>query len=238
MIGTLAEFAAYLADAQARRAEYIHCELSPALSARMNDAALTEALIIGLPMAQGVKHRILRSRGKGAVLTAKIRYRDGVRLLAGNSLNEEESAALETARSIAAHFHPLDEEARFRGVYDWVCRNVQYVHTAPGQKGYEQLVGAMGVLQARQANCQGFADVLYLLCGLCGVSCEYRIGRGEKRLHVWNAVCMNGVWQEADASKGARAQLPPSSRERADTSLEREASPLTRWCGISPGGRA
>lgn len=204
MIVTLAELSALLADAQARRAEAIRCEFSPALSAQVNDAALAEALICGLPAAQGIKHRILRSRGRSTVLTAKLRYRDGVRMLSGVSLNAEESAALATARSITADFLPLDEEERFQRVYSWICRNVRYIHTAPGQKGYERLVGATGVLTDRQANCQGFADVLYLLCGLCGIECEYRIGRGEKRLHVWNAVCLNGEWLEVDASKGAR----------------------------------
>ena len=204
MIGTLAEFSACLADAQTRRADTIRSELSPALSARMNDAALTEALICGLPMAQGVQHRILRSRGRGTVLTAKLRWRDGVRMLSGTPLNAEESAALEMARSIAADFLPLNEEARFQQIYGWVCRNVRYVHTAPGQKGYERLVSAVGALLDGQANCQGFADVLYLLCGLCGIACEYRCGRGERQLHVWNAVRVNGEWQEADASKGAR----------------------------------
>ena len=204
MIGTLAEVSAYLADAQARQADTIRCELSPALSARMNDAALTEALICGLPMAQGVQHRILRSRGRGTVLTAKLCWRDGVRMLSGMPLNAEESTTLEMARSIAAGFLPLDEEARFQRVYDWVCRNVRYVHTAPGQKGYEQLVSAKGALLNGHANCQGFADVLYLLCRLCGIECEYRIGKGEKRLHMWNAVQINGTWQEVDVSKGAR----------------------------------
>ena len=204
MIGTLAEFSACLADAQARRVEAIRCEFSPSLSARMNDAALTEALICGLPMAQGVQHRILRSRGRGTVLTAKLRWRDGVRMLSGMPLNAEESAVLEMTRSIAVGFLPLEEEARFHQVYNWVCRNVRYVHTTPGQKGYERLVSAVGAMLDGQANCQGFADVLYLLCGLCGIACEYRCGRGERQLHVWNAVRVNGEWQEVDASKGAR----------------------------------
>ena len=205
VIASMAEFSAILADAQARRAYEVRCEFTPELSARVNDAALVEALVIGLPMAQGVQHRIVRSRGRGAVLTAKVRYRDAVRLLAGDALSADESAALETARGIVADILRLDVEERFQGVYDWLCRNVHYVHTAPGQKGYERLVGAAGVLQDGQANCQGFADALYLLCGLCGIDCEYRIGQGERRLHVWNAVCVNGVWREVDASKGARS---------------------------------
>lgn len=204
MIASMAEFSAYLTDCQARRAAEVRCEFTQALSARVNDAALVEALITGLPMAQGVQHRILRSRGRGAVLTAKMRYRDAVRMLAGDARTAEEIAALQAAREIAAEFMQLAEAERFERLYAWVCGNIRYVHTAPGQKGYERLVGAVGALQDGQANCQGFADVMYLLCGLCGIACEYRIGRGEKRLHVWNVVCIAGEWREADASRGAR----------------------------------
>lgn len=205
LITSMKELAEYLADAQRSRADSISCELTPALSARVNDAALVEALVLGLPMAQGVQHRILRSRGRGAVLTAKVRCRDGIRMLDGVSLTKAESAGLEIARAVADEALRLDgEEARFSHVYDWVCRNISYAHTAPGQKGYERLVGAASVLTDRQANCQGFADTLYLLCGLCGIACQYRCGRGERRLHVWNVVRVDGEWREVDASKGAR----------------------------------
>ena len=146
MIATMAEFSAILADIQARRAAEVRCMFTPHLSAKVNDAALVEALVTGLPMAQGVQHHIIRSRGRGAVLTAKVRYRDAVRMLGGDALTKEEAAALEMARGIAADFLSLNEEARFNSVYDWVCRNVRYVHTAPGRKGYEGLVGVSGVV--------------------------------------------------------------------------------------------
>ena len=204
MITTMAELSAYLAEVQANRGADVSCELTPALSAKITDGTLVEALLLGLPMAQGVKHRILRSRGRGVILTAKVQYRDGVRMLSGSVLTQEESSALDMARGIVNDALALDEETCFQQVYAWVCRNIRYVHTAPGRKGYERLVGASGVLADRQANCQGFADVLYLLCGLCGIPCEYRVGRGERRLHVWNAVCIGGIWRDADASKGAR----------------------------------
>ena len=204
MIASMAEFSAYLMEVQVRRANEVRCEFTQALSARVNDTALLEMLITGLPMAQGVQHRIVRSRGRGAILMAKVRYREGVRMLAGDALTQEEAAVLAMAQGIVADWLPLSEEERFRCAYEWVCRNIRYVHTAPGQRGYERLVGAMGALQDRQANCQGFADVLYLLCGLCDIACEYRCGRGEKRLHAWNAVRLNGEWREVDASRGAR----------------------------------
>lgn len=211
MIASMEELTAELAAVQRARATEFKCELTLDLSARMNDAALVAALVTGLPMAQGIQHRILRSRGRGAVLAAKVNYREGVRMLdnwhSGSVpvLTVAEIDALADACDIAVDTIRLDgEEVRFRHVYDWVCRNIRYVNTAPGQKGYERLVGAACVMKDRQANCQGFADVLYLLCGICGIECEYRCGRGERRLHVWNAVRVNGAWHEADASKRAR----------------------------------
>lgn len=203
----------YLRQAQMSRYTAVRCELTPELSARVTDAGLVEALIMGLPMAQGVQHRIVRSRGRGALLTAKIRYREGVRMLDrwrnGRKLvlTDDEFFGLAKACDIAMDAICLERaELRFERVYSWICQNIRYVHTAPGQKGYERLVGAASVIRDRQANCQGFADLLYLLCGICGIDCEIRCGRGEKRLHVWNAVCLNGTWLDVDASKGAREQ--------------------------------
>lgn len=212
MIGNDEGLTSYLAECQATRRTEISCELSLAYSARISDAALTEALVAGLPMAQGIRRRIVRSRGRGVVLTAKVRYRDGVRLLAHESfgtggLAAEDAAALERAKSIAAQARAAGTAKEcLTALYDWVCRNIRYVHTAPGQKGYERLVSAVGALHDGQANCQGFADVLYLLCGLCGIECQYKCGRGERRLHLWNVVHINGEWRELDASRGARSR--------------------------------
>ena len=198
-------FVEYLHSVENNREQTLKCTFTPELSARISDAAFVETLIIGLPMVQCVQHRIVRSRGRGAVLTAKLRYRDGVRLLEGKMQTAEETAAMDAARAaVWQAAHQNCEENRFRCLYDWLCSHVCYVHTAPGQKGYERLVSAAGALTEGQANCQGFADALYLLCGLCGIACEYRCGRGEKRLHLWNAVRLNGQWREVDASKGAR----------------------------------
>lgn len=212
IIADMGRMAEWLEAAQRRRERDVRCELTTDLSARVTDADLAEALILGLPMAQGIQHRILRSRGRGAILTAKVRYREGVRMLDhwchGRTpvLTDEEFFGLADACDIALEaIRSGDEEIRFRQVYGWICQNIRYVNTAPGKKGYERLVGAACVLKGRQANCQGFADLLYLLCGLCGIACEYRCGYGERRLHVWNAVCLNGEWREADASKGARS---------------------------------
>lgn len=222
MLTDLNALTAYLSTCQENRVLHVKCELTPAFSARTSDAALAEALVTGLPMVQGIQYRIRRSRGAGAIVTAKLRYRDGVRMLGSwksgeGMLSAEEASALDTARRIAGKAAGIESaEARFRHVYQWVCGNIRYTHTAPGKQGYERLIGAAAVLHDKTANCQGFADVLYLLCGLCGIECQYRCGRGERRLHVWNAVRLDGNWLEVDASRGARAQDP--SMEEFDNS--------------------
>ncbi len=210
MIADMSEFANCLNQIQETRQPHFTCAFTPELSARLNDAALRRALLTGLPAAQGVECRICRSRGRGLLLTGKVRYREGLRMLAAARgepipLTADESAALRAAQSVAAEALRLDgEEARFRHVREWLCRNARYVHTAPGAKGYERLVGASGAILRGEANCQGFADALYLLCGLCGMEAVYRCGPGEKRLHVWNEVRIDGKWRIADASRAAR----------------------------------
>lgn len=200
-----------LEQLQKNRERALRCELSAALSAQVNDAALASALTIGLPMAQGVRYRILRSRGRGIILTASIAYRQGVRMLehwqtGGKSpLNDAEQAGLAAAGEIAAAAVLIKrEEEKFSYLCDWICEHIRYAHTAPGRKGYERLVGAADVLADRQANCQGFADLTYLLCGLCGIECRICCGRGKRQLHVWNAVCLEGAWRDADVSRAAR----------------------------------
>lgn len=210
VIGDMEALRAYLAAAQNRRERLVRCELTPGLTARVTDAAIIEALVTGLPMAQGIERRITRSRGRGAQVAARVHYRAGVRMLARHRgatvmLSPEEEGALDLACAIAAEaLRQEGETARLQCVYEWVCSHVQYENTAPGQKGYDRLVSACGALADGRANCQGFADAMYLLCGLCGIKVRYRCGRGEKRLHVWNEVLVGGAWRMVDAAKGAR----------------------------------
>ncbi|MDD6050186.1 MAG: transglutaminase domain-containing protein [Clostridiales bacterium] len=211
MIDTMDELSVALRDIQACRVTTLHLTFTPGFTARLTDAALLEALVTGLPMVEGLAHRIVRSRGRGAVLTAKLRYRQGVRMLdcyRGSrrwTLTNEENASLAEACAAVMPALPLEnEQARFDFLYDLVCRRVTYVHTAPGRKGYERLVGAASVFRDGRANCQGFSDLLYLLCGLCGLEVEYRCQQGERHLHMWNRVRLNGQWHDADASRGAR----------------------------------
>ncbi len=207
----------HLAQVQAARECFVRVECTQACTVRLTDAAIDELLITGLPMAQGIKRRILRSRGQGMVITAKVFYRQGVRMAeyaAGKpmQLTLQEVQALSRAGEIAGQMMCMSGEAdRCEAIYRWLCRHVRYVHTAPGRKGYERLVGAVGALLDGEANCQGFADATYLLCRMCGLEAKYCCGQGERMLHVWNEVGIDGEWKEIDASKGARMNAASGS---------------------------
>lgn len=210
MIESKEQLISMLTACQQNRDTSFVCQLSPRLTAMLTDAAIDELLVTALPMVQGLERRIVRSRGRGVSISGKLRYREGVRMLDHFtdlrwSLTDSEFWRLADAGDICMEALRQDgEEECFRYVFDWICRNIRYVHTAPGKNGYNRLVGAAGVLEDRQANCQGFADVLYLLCGICGIEAGYCCGLGMRQLHVWNRVRINGQWREVDASKGAR----------------------------------
>ena len=97
MIGTLAEFSACLADAQARRADMIRCELSPALSEiteafEKNEPVLYYAELCGM---SEVNFRRLFKEYTGK---SPIDYRNDLRLLnAKNKLMSGEYNVSEAA---------------------------------------------------------------------------------------------------------------------------------------------
>ena len=62
---TLEALAAQLQEAQQRLEREIRVVLTQSLSARTGNAALEELLVTSLPMVQGLRWRILRSRGRG-----------------------------------------------------------------------------------------------------------------------------------------------------------------------------
>ena len=127
-------------------------------------------------------------------------------------LTNEENLALDYSLDLLESWKSLSSdpwEIEYE-IFNFLARHITYTDSETNYYTAESIPRqhtAIGALLDRQANCQGFADVMYLLCGLCSIACEYRIGRGERRLHVWNSVCMDGMWREVDASKGARLPI-------------------------------
>lgn len=190
------------------------CRLAPSLASRCTAAQMERYLTLHLPRAQGVTHQLVRQRGGGCELRLHLRWRESFCLFeawkAGlqaelpecwqDALNE----ALTMAQAAAAE---ADAEARFTCVYLSLCRRLQYANTAPGRVGYENLVGAAGVLHGGVANCQGFSDACCLIGRIAGLDVRHVTGYRGHALHMWNAVHTENGWLYADVSRGARLML-------------------------------
>ncbi len=200
-IASLQELHAGLMQVQAQRVPEVRCTLTPSFAVRITQAQLHAAFDAALTLAQGRTWQMKRLRGGAAVLISRLTWRDGLRMLEGR-LPVPELARAIVREAVQRFPSPME---RFCWLYALVCTGVRYVHTAPGEKGYAQLVGASGVLTSGCGNCQGFADTLYLLCRLAGLEAEIRVGPGERGLHAWNAVCLEGETYLSDASRGSRA---------------------------------
>ncbi len=199
-IHTKDELIAYLQAQQEARAPEICLHLPPDFAVRITDAQIAAAFDLTLCDVQARTWRIRRDRGRGAVVTARITYRDSLRMLAG------ELPLPPRAETIAAEaLRIADPVARFCWIYALVCQGVTYAHTGPGKKDYVQLIGAAGVLATGQGNCQGFADTLTLLCRLSGIEARCQVGLHGHALHAWNLVRLRDAWYASDASRGSRA---------------------------------
>lgn len=195
------ELGVFLRTAQQQRDTMIICRLAPSFAVRVTDAQLDAAFTYALPLVQQRTWQVYRSRGGMAELRCRLAYRDGVRML------DRTLAVPSSARLIAEEAMRLfpDGRSRFCWLHAIVSHAVSYENTAPGRCGYDHLVRASCVLETGRANCQGFADLLYLLSGLAGIQTDFQCGRRGKGLHLWNLVHLDGEWYASDASRGSRA---------------------------------
>ena len=129
MIASAEELRVRLSAMQEARQTEGRWELSPALSARMTHAALTALLLSGLPMAQELRPRLVRTRTNVTLLTVKLRYRLGLRLTEGSIRTPDEAETLRRAQEIADSRPAGDASAAFDHVYRWLCRFVRYACT-------------------------------------------------------------------------------------------------------------
>ncbi len=192
------ELSELLAAAQEKRAPRIDFTLP----AHVPDAAIRRLLTQGLPLVQGMKVRIVRSRGRDTAVTAFLRYREGVLLVDEWRRTGRVPAVMADTLAIAARIPTEATRARF--LCGRVARHIRYVNTAPGHAGYDRLVGAMGALSGGQANCQGFADAYYLIGSLAGLNVRHILGERNHRPHLWNQVKIGADWLHVDVSRVSR----------------------------------
>lgn len=99
-----------------------------------------------------------------------------------------------------------------RMIYDRLCGKITYVKTEDG--GDKDC--AVGALLNGRADCDGYADAMLLCCKLADIPCGYVHGFSKKPdidgvddgLHLWNRVCLDGIWLMCDVTWGDHGTKP------------------------------
>ena len=204
IVGTLDEMQKVLEQAQRERLDSVVLWIDRPLAAQINRERLRDQLTLLLPQVQQRRETIRQERDGRWYLNASLRYRDGIRLLAGERLTFQEQEALEKAKTFARSIRearPQDREC-VRALTETVHTMAPYGNPPQGTVQRRQAVSALAVLSGREANCQGFSDCFYLLAGLCGIRAEYQTGFKGREMHLWNRVLVEDSWLRVDATSG------------------------------------
>ena len=141
-------------------------------------------------------------------------------------LLRQTSNAFENPQKLAEFINEnfTTDHERFRAIFIWVTNNIQY------NCGL-QTANANEVFKARKAVCNGYAELLTLLCTQCNITCRKIAGIAkndesfleepfESTNHAWNIVTLNGIQYLTDATWAASSNhnlineeyfLPPPS---------------------------
>lgn len=124
---------------------------------------------------------------------------------------EKKNQALEKARSIVGSFpQGMTPQQTAQAIYTYLGKNVQYFNTEENREMTDFLYDA---LCTGKSNCDGFANAFSLLCSLTGIrSCEklsHSSGETEEG-HTWNAVELDGVWYNVDATAAEEINQKPT----------------------------
>lgn len=137
----------------------------------------------------------------------KIQYYPGKRVVAAartkkwQLLSQEERQLYDAAMEIvkSCYTRGVDAYTYQLRCHDAIIRRVTYT------KNCYMGDTAVGTLLHGRGDCDGYADALYLLCNLGGVSCHYQFGEGllgndGNPYHMWNIVKMGGAWYFTDVT--------------------------------------
>ena len=151
--------------------------------------------------------KIYYSSDTGIVEFDDIQYYPGKRVVAAARTEkwqlltrEEQELYNKAAEIIGRCYTPgVDAYTFLLRCHDEIIRRTAY---ASGRYMSDTAVGA---LVYGYADCDGYADALYLLCNLAGVECHYQHGEGivdpaNSGPHMWNLVKLDGQWYFTDVT--------------------------------------
>lgn len=181
------------------------------------------------------------SRATRVISYSDITYYPGKRIVAAyrmqdfSMLTKAEKQLYNEAADIinAAVANSRNEFEYLVYVHDEIVRRATYT------TGLKQNDTAYGALMEGRADCDGYADALYLLCNLAGMECHYQHGNARDRQgdtgHMWNGVklggafyCTDVTWNDTDQSAAVPlyAYLNMGRQQTADCYIWNESAAM------------
>jgi hypothetical protein len=130
-----------------------------------------------------------------------------------NLLDYELQGWVDVLKEFYSQIDATDTESeKVKKAYMWLIKEVSYDYPASEAHKDEEAYGVpidseffpsfavTGFFQDRQIVCSGYADMMCLLLELCHVECTRVISPKDKLNHAWNAVKVDGVWYQLDAT--------------------------------------
>lgn len=116
-----------------------------------------------------------------------------------DDLTEEETIVFHMALNFVKNvFKPQDTPLqRERRIHDHICAVTEY-YDEKELPEFSPFQSAIGVFLNGKANCMGYADAFYLLCGMADVPAESVSCQALD--HSWNLVELEGAWYLVDVT--------------------------------------
>jgi len=122
---------------------------------------------------------------------------------------ENKTEALGKAQEIVGSLpEGLSDMEKAKYFYEYLGKNVEYYDYGI----YETPYYLYDALCKGASNCDGYANAFSMLCNMAGIDCIEKIHFAEKNEsagHTWNAVCIDDVWYNVDATAAKEDQTMP-----------------------------
>ena len=212
-IASLTALRAWLRQLEEQRTETFTFRPKGSLLSQYPTGNMGSVVLEMMPLTRRCKSSVRRS-GTTVDVTCTMVYRSCVRMLdawqgrSRTALETEELRALEIARDVVLQIMQKRQTQidRLYLLYTYIGAKISYQKGKAGTAAFDALTSADAALLTNTANCQGFAEVMYLMGGMMDCEMGLMSGRSAAGPHSWNSIVIGGAVYAMDASASAVAR--------------------------------
>jgi len=208
----------WLQQLEAKRIETFEFLPTGSLAAKHPPEKVQTLVLNMMPLTRAISSTTHYVGGVAQKVICTMTYRPCVRMLDAfrthriSQLPREERLALEIAGGIARQINNRRKSAmdKLYLLYSYIGALINYKKGGESEVGFDQLTSAAWALINKVANCQGFAEVMYLVGGMMGFRMGIQSGQSAAGGHSWNTIVLDGRCYAMDASSSAVARADAS----------------------------